>query len=183
MNAWYELVPAPSKSLKLTVHAGDVIAATVTVTGHQVTMTLADDDDAQAGGHQVAPCVADRHQFGRVDRRGPVGVHRQLGLVPDAAAGGLRFDRLLDFAGAQTTSGMHKGAISNRSWASHHPDHAGPRRDRRFVGNSGLGGIAKPTSLFDSGGSFTVKYSTSVNPSFAAASADVLPGAVVSGGG
>jgi Peptidase A4 family len=40
--AWYELVPAPSHSMKLRIRAGDRIAAGVRVAGHRVTLTLHD---------------------------------------------------------------------------------------------------------------------------------------------
>jgi hypothetical protein len=39
-SAWYELVPAPSKAISLTVRPGDVMHATVTVTGHRVVVEL-----------------------------------------------------------------------------------------------------------------------------------------------
>jgi Peptidase A4 family len=39
-SAWYELVPAPSKTISLSVHPGDVMHATVTVVGHRVTVVL-----------------------------------------------------------------------------------------------------------------------------------------------
>ncbi len=42
VSAWYELVPAPSKTISLAVHPGDVMHATVTVVGHQVTLELED---------------------------------------------------------------------------------------------------------------------------------------------
>jgi hypothetical protein len=41
-SAWYELVPAPSKTISLTVAPGDVMHATVTVTGHRVVIALED---------------------------------------------------------------------------------------------------------------------------------------------
>lgn len=39
-SAWYELVPAPSKTISLQVQPGDVMHATVTVTGHRVVVEL-----------------------------------------------------------------------------------------------------------------------------------------------
>jgi peptidase A4-like protein len=39
-SAWYELVPAPSRTISLTVQPGDVMHATVTVTGHRVVVEL-----------------------------------------------------------------------------------------------------------------------------------------------
>ena len=41
-SAWYELVPAPSKTISFVVDPGDVVHATVTVVGHQVTVELQD---------------------------------------------------------------------------------------------------------------------------------------------
>ena len=41
-SAWYELVPSPSHSLALRIHAGDLIRAEVRVSGRRVTLTLAD---------------------------------------------------------------------------------------------------------------------------------------------
>lgn len=41
-SAWYELVPAAPVTLKLKVHAGDVIAASVSVKGHGVTLRIRD---------------------------------------------------------------------------------------------------------------------------------------------
>src|SRR6185437_6963272 len=39
-SAWYELVPAPSKTISLAVEPGDVMHAAVTVTGHRVLVEL-----------------------------------------------------------------------------------------------------------------------------------------------
>src|SRR5262249_26406760 len=39
-TAWYELVPALSKTVKLVVSAGDRISGSVTVAGQQVTVSL-----------------------------------------------------------------------------------------------------------------------------------------------
>ena len=39
-SAWYELVPAPSKPISLAVQPGDVMHASVTVTGHRVVVEL-----------------------------------------------------------------------------------------------------------------------------------------------
>jgi hypothetical protein len=41
-STWYELVPAAPVTLKLKVHAGDVMAASVTVKGHGVTLRIRD---------------------------------------------------------------------------------------------------------------------------------------------
>jgi hypothetical protein len=41
-SAWYELVPAPSKTIRFAVHPGDILSASVTVTGHQAQFVLQD---------------------------------------------------------------------------------------------------------------------------------------------
>ena len=41
-TAWYELLPAPSTPISLPVRPGDLMAATVSVSGRRVTMTLRD---------------------------------------------------------------------------------------------------------------------------------------------
>jgi hypothetical protein len=41
-TVWYELVPAPSRNIRMTVAPGDQLAAAVTVTGHQVRLQLSD---------------------------------------------------------------------------------------------------------------------------------------------
>jgi hypothetical protein len=42
LSAWYELVPAPSTPIAFTVKAGDTMSASVSVTGHQVQLSLYD---------------------------------------------------------------------------------------------------------------------------------------------
>jgi hypothetical protein len=42
LSAWYELVPAASRAVRLTVHGGDRVRASVSVSGHEVALTLAD---------------------------------------------------------------------------------------------------------------------------------------------
>jgi hypothetical protein len=41
-TAWYELVPSPSRAVRITVRPGDRMSASVTVTGRRVTLRLAD---------------------------------------------------------------------------------------------------------------------------------------------
>jgi Peptidase A4 family len=176
MTAWYELVPAPSKSLKLTIHAGDTITASVIVTGHQVTMTLKDATTHKSVTKSLHASLIDTSSAEWItEAPSECTGSNSCQTLPLADFGSTTFD----FAGVQTTSGT-RGTISNKAYNTTRITlvPGGPR----FVGNSPQG-IAKPTSLFDSGGSFTVNYSTSVNPSLPAASADVLPGAVISGGG
>jgi hypothetical protein len=42
VSAWYELLPAPSRAIRMTIHTGDVITSTVAVVDHTVTLKLHD---------------------------------------------------------------------------------------------------------------------------------------------
>jgi len=42
LSAWYELLPAPSRTIRMTVAGGDLITAGVSIAGDRVTMTLDD---------------------------------------------------------------------------------------------------------------------------------------------
>jgi hypothetical protein len=158
MSAWYELVPAPSRALKLTVHAGDTLVASVTVTGHRVRLALEDvtrhktfvktlhdsDPDLRSAewiAEAPSECVSD-------------GACRTL---PLADFGSTNFS----FAYAQTSTGR-KGTISNRAWDSTKITLAAG--GTRFAGFGGSGGIATPSVLNGSGSAFSVRYSESGGP-------------------
>jgi hypothetical protein len=42
LSAWYELLPAPSRTIRMTIAGGDLITAAVSIAGDRVTMTLDD---------------------------------------------------------------------------------------------------------------------------------------------
>lgn len=42
LSAWYELLPAPSRAIRITIAGGDLITAGVTISGDRVTLTLHD---------------------------------------------------------------------------------------------------------------------------------------------
>ena len=136
MSAWYELVPAPSRSLKLAVHAGDILAATVSVTGHRVRLELADETTHKTA---VKTLIASELDLTSAEWIAEAPSECVSAQSPDAAAadfGSTDFS----FAYAQSTTG-HKGAISNRSWASTKITLVAS--GRRFVGMGGGGGGAR----------------------------------------
>jgi hypothetical protein len=159
MSAWYELVPAPSRSLKLAVHGGDTLAASVTVTGHTVRLTLEDVtihktvvktlhsselDLTSAEWIAEAPseCVSDN----------------ACQTLPLADFGSTSFS----FASAETSTGR-KGTISNRAWDSTKITLVAG--GHRFVGfGGGGGGEATPSNLTDAGSAFSVAYSDGGEP-------------------
>jgi len=59
ISAWYELVPAASRTIRLTVGAGDVVTARVTVLGRRVTMTLEDVTRGESFRHTIVAASVD----------------------------------------------------------------------------------------------------------------------------
>ena len=90
-SAWYELVPAASVRLGLTVHAGDTISASVGVTGARVRDRAREPHDRREGGPHVDGLGGGR-DVGRMDRGGAVGV--LVAGLHRAAPGRLRHRRL-----------------------------------------------------------------------------------------
>lgn len=152
-TVWYELVPAPSRNIRMAVAPGDQLTAAVTVTGHRVRLLLSD---------------LTRHRtFSRT-------VHvRQLDVssadwIVEAPSECSRSSScqqlaLADFgttamtqASTRTSSG-HRAGISDPLWrttAITLSSAAG-----RFVGSgSGAGAEATPSNLVFGGSAFAVTY-------------------------
>jgi hypothetical protein len=173
MSAWYELVPAASKTLKLTIHAGDAIAAAVTVTGQKVAMTLTDETTHKFVRKSLHASLIDTTSAEWIaEAPSECGSGNNCQTLPLADFGSAAFG----FAGVQTTAGT-SGTISNRAYDTTRITliPSGPR----FVGNGGTAvGEAKPSGLNANGEAFTVTYASAGR---ASAASGVLPGAVVHG--
>jgi hypothetical protein len=59
-TAWYEVVPSPSHPLRLTVHPGDSVTATVAVSGHRVVLTLLDRTRHRSASKTLTAGTVDR---------------------------------------------------------------------------------------------------------------------------
>jgi hypothetical protein len=173
MSAWYEIVPAPSRTLKLKIRAGDRLAASVTVSGHRVTLGLFDVDTRKS--------VTKTVHVSRVD----VSSAEWIAEAPSECvnANACRTLQLADFgttafqlAGAQA-DGAPVSAMGSRSWTvtkiTLEPN------GRRFVGfhNGGTAdGSARPSAVSGHGTAFTITYAA-VNAAAARfASADIRAG-------
>jgi Peptidase A4 family len=154
MSAWYELVPAPSRSLKLTVHAGDILAASVSVTGHRVRLELADATTHKTAVKTLTASALDLTSAEWIAEAPSECVSSQsCQTLPLADFGSTNFS----FAYAQTSTG-HRGAITNRSWTSTKITLVAS--GRRFAGLGGGGvGEATPSKLTNSGSAFSIAYS------------------------
>lgn len=160
-SAWYELVPASSRTIRLTIDAGDHVRASVSVVGSQVALTLDDLtrhrsftktlhastlDTTSAEWIVEAPSVC--------DAAGAVSCQ----TLPLADFGSTGFSA----ARAASTAG-HTGSIEDRTWTT--TKISLTEAARRFIGAGGPPGqdaaadvTAVPSALTAAGSAFTVTY-------------------------
>jgi hypothetical protein len=150
-SAWYELVPAPVKSLRMAVTPGDRMSASVTVVGDRVTLRLTDHtrhtsfvktvtaatvDVSSAEWIAEAPSACDSH-----------GVCEALPLTD--------FESVLFTAARAWTTSRAAGPISSPNWS----------RTRLVLRSGGRAFLADamsgstPSPLRASGTAFDVRYS------------------------
>jgi hypothetical protein len=176
-SAWYELVPAPSRGVRMRVSPGDSMFASVTVSGQRATLVLQNQT---------------RHTtFRKTLRVSPIDLSSAEWIVEAPSqcenANICQTLPLADFgsttfmlAGTQTTSGR-TGPISSRSW-----DTTKIRLSssgRRFVLNGGgaSDGSATPSRLSGGGSSFKVRFqSAAIQASrIVRAAAAAMPGGYI----
>ncbi len=152
-TVWYELAPAPSRSIRMTVAAGDQLTAAVTVTGHLVRLQLSDltrhtSFVRTVDVHQIDVSSADWIVEAPSECTGP-GPCQQLALADFGTTAMTR-------ASAQTSTG-HRAGISDPRWRT--TVIVLSSTGRRFVG-SGVhaGADATPSNLVFGGSAFAVTY-------------------------
>ena len=155
-SAWYELVPEPSQTLRLHVRPGDLLTASVTAVGANVTVAITD--------------VTRRHSFQRTLLATSLDVSSAEWILeaPSACVAGTAFCRTLplaDFRHARFSNahaelaGGGIGAIVSSAW----------KRTMIVLGAGGMTfvsngngavavGTARPSRLTHSGSSFGVTY-------------------------
>ncbi|HEY3728089.1 MAG TPA: G1 family glutamic endopeptidase [Solirubrobacteraceae bacterium] len=156
-SAWYELVPAPSRTIRMQVRPGDQLKATVTIVGHEVGLQLRD--------------LTKHHTFTRNIHVSTVDVSSAEWILetPSVCSGKgfvCQVLPLADFgtatitgASASTTRGA-VGPISDRSWSTSKITLASG--GHRFIAQGGAPTVsALPSSLTSRGGAFTVTYQSS----------------------
>lgn len=155
-TAWYELVPAPSMPATLNVRPGDVIQASVNVSGRSVTLVLNDLTRNQVFRKTVRTSILDLTSAEWIVEAPSecIGAN-SCQTLPLANFGSATFSS----ASALSTGGR-AGGISSPAWQTTkinlRPD------SRRFIVNTGSGpalGIATPTALQPGGTGFKVSYS------------------------
>jgi Peptidase A4 family len=167
-SSWVELLPAAARPLALKVSPGDLLIASVTVSGRHATLRLRD--------------LTTGRRYSTTRRLSSVDVSTAEWIVEApsgcTAAGGCRTLELTDFgsvsfANATATASGYTGTVADEAWAKtelvlrQRAPEGAPRGPRAVVS-------ATPTAL--EGGSFTVSYAPAAGP---APAAPALPGAVV----
>jgi hypothetical protein len=154
-SAWYELVPAPSRRIRMTVRPGDRLRASVYVTGDEVRLQLVDLTSHRSFTRTVADSTLDLTSA------------EWIVEAPSECAGSYACQTLplADFgsatitgARAVTTKG-YAGSIVSRKWVTTRITLASGAQ-RRFVGNPAgdAGAVATPSALVGDDNSFTVTY-------------------------
>jgi hypothetical protein len=165
-SSWYELVPDVSHSARLTVKAGDQLHASVGVSGHRVTVTLA---NLTRGTHFTKTMRA-----ATVDTSSAEWIVEAPSLCADASLSSCRLGALgnfgtTSFTGANaTTTGGHTGTVSDAAWdaTAVNLTAAGGRGPRFTEAQSrgAAGGEAVTGALDATGAAFSVTYQQSSAP-------------------
>jgi len=160
-SAWYELVPAPSKTIALRVAPGDVMRASVTVTGHQVVIQL-DDLTSHQSFHKRLKSAAIDVSSAEWIVEAPSECVSQFACqaLPLADFGSV------PFGSAQATSSTGAtGAIASRLWGRTRIDlNAGPEGMIVARNTTVHAGNAAPSPLSGGGTAFDVTYTPGAEP-------------------
>jgi len=156
-TAWYELVPDPSVQLELTVVPGDVLKASVSISGRRVSLSLYD--------------VTRGHGFVRTVTASLIDVTSAEWIVEAPSecisANACETLPLANFGSAQFTSALatssarHAGGILDPAWQTTKINLV-PSARRFFVSTGSFApsiGVAMPSALGADGRSFAVSYS------------------------
>jgi hypothetical protein len=155
-SAWYELVPAASRPIRLTVRPGDLVRASVTVVGARVTAVLYDVTRHRGFRRTLSTSVLDVSSAEWiVEAPSDCSSQRACATLPLANFGSAAFGG----ARAQSTRG-HAGSISDAAWRSTKIKLTAT--GSRYVANAdpgSAGASATPAALQAKGTSFSVTYS------------------------
>ncbi len=177
-SAWYELVPAPSADVRMTVRPGDLMHASVTVVGHRVTLALSNLTRHRSFSKTVTVSAIDVSSAEWIlEAPSECFANNQCRTLPLADFGSAHFAD----AGAQTTT-RSSGTISSRQWGSTKITLAPSGRTYALYG---VAGAARPTGLQQGGSVFQVTYAKTVavpGPPFFSARGSAAAGSVQPGG-
>lgn len=139
-RAWYEILPAASVSVPLTIAAGDTMSAEVSVNGAAVTLTLTDVTTTQTFTTTVTPSVLDTSSAEWI-AEAPSRCFGSHCLPLQLANFGT-----VQFSGSSTTANGHVGTISDATWSA------------TAIELGSNAGSAVPAALSDDGSGFSVAF-------------------------
>ncbi len=153
-SGWYELVPAPSRGIRLTVRPGDLISASVKVVGHTVTVRFDDLTAHRSFMKTVHDSIVDVSSADWiVEAPSDCTSATSCQTLPLADFGNATFEQTT----AMSATGR-KGSISERAWSATKINLV--PGGRRFIANGSgdVSGAASTSALTSAGTSFTVRY-------------------------
>jgi hypothetical protein len=150
-SAWYELVPAPSRAARLTVHPGDAVTGSVSVRGRTVTLTLADRTSGRRFSRTLNVSPLDLSSAEWIEEApSECTGQSDCQILPLADFG------TVDFTGALAVDDRgRRGSVIDRAWGSTRITMSGAGR---YYVSQGGGASAAPSPLADGGRAFQVTY-------------------------
>jgi Peptidase A4 family len=149
--AWYEVVPAPSKRIGMTIRPGDTMSASVTVVGRHVTLTIGDRTRRESFSKRLTVAAVDVRSAEWI-------VEAPSGCFNDSSCRTLPLTNFgtesFSAASATTAKGRH-GSITSSMWGRSRITLA--PAGQTFI-SSGSGSRAVPSALAQDGSSFMVTY-------------------------
>ncbi|HET9720791.1 MAG TPA: G1 family glutamic endopeptidase [Solirubrobacteraceae bacterium] len=154
VSVWYELVPAPSHTVRMVVHPGDLVSAWVIVHGIHVTIGLIDRTDHHRFRKQI------------IDRHADLTSAEWIAEAPSECLG-IANCSVLPLADFGSVSFMHAYAQANRHRAggisSHHWNRTrillANTNGRRYVSGNSASAHATPSVLHQDGRAFSITFS------------------------
>jgi hypothetical protein len=154
LSAWYELVPAASHAIKMTLHSGDLIRASVTVVNKRVTLALSDVNRHESFGKTITDHEIDISSAEWIaEAPSECSSANDCQTLPLTDFGNVAFSG----ASAENASG-HTGSISSSRWSTTRIVLA--TTGTRFISTTNSV-AATPTALTGGGRAFSVDYSGS----------------------
>jgi Peptidase A4 family len=152
--AWYELVPAASQTIGMTVAGGDLMHAAITVVGKRVTLTLADETRHESFTRTKTPKTVDTTSAEWIEEApSACSTSGSCTTLTLANFGKVHFSG----ASATTTTGA-QGAVTSSLWKTTRMLLGYSKRSGAFIATA-TKGHATPSALRSSGHAFTVTYS------------------------
>jgi hypothetical protein len=154
ITAWYELVPANMVTIRMGVHAGDTMSASVSVRGGSVQVKLVDDSTGSRFARTLRMAAPDTGSAEWIEEAPSECAGSQCVVLPLADFGAVSFSE----ASATTASG-HTGTIADPAYHATPLDLA-PRAGGGgpFARETASAGSALAGALSSAGNAFTVSF-------------------------